>query len=97
MLFRLNFFLCCVVLASCSLKIILSDEENTGWSTDYEYNSKSLPSIEVKLSPPENVKKKKKYITKPNTKRVEVTITITAITIVTLKRNEGKTIRIKKE
>ncbi|SCP02529.1 41K blood stage antigen precursor 41-3, putative [Plasmodium malariae] len=54
MLFRLNFFLCCVVLASCALTIILSDEENTGWSTDYEYNSKSLPSIEVKLSPPEN-------------------------------------------
>ncbi|SBT78658.1 41K blood stage antigen precursor 41-3, putative [Plasmodium ovale] len=54
MSFRLNFFFLSVVLASCLLRIILSDEESKGWSTDYEYNSKSLPSIEVKLSPPEN-------------------------------------------
>lgn len=32
----------------------MSDEEVQGWSTEYKYNSKSLPSIEVKLSPPEN-------------------------------------------
>lgn len=52
--FRINFFWFCFVLSLCILQNTLCDEEKTGWSTDYEYNSKSLPAIEVKLSPPEN-------------------------------------------
>eukprot|EP00366_Plasmodium_knowlesi_P003085 XP_002260582.1 blood-stage antigen 41-3, putative [Plasmodium knowlesi strain H] len=66
MLFRLKFLVPCAVLASSILQIILCEdvrlkwenkqkkEENMGWPIDYEFNSKTLPSIEVKLSPPEN-------------------------------------------
>lgn len=54
MLFRLKFLVPCAVLASSILQIILCEDENMGWPIDYEFNSKTLPSIEVKLSPPEN-------------------------------------------
>lgn len=50
--FKITSFL--VLLAFFSFHTFLADEQNMGWPIDFEYNSKSLPSIEVKLSPPEN-------------------------------------------
>ncbi|GAW82810.1 41K blood stage antigen precursor 41-3 [Plasmodium gonderi] len=54
MLFRLNFLVPCAIVASFTFYLVQSDDENTGWPIDFEFNSKTLPSIEVKLSPPEN-------------------------------------------
>ncbi|SOS79633.1 blood stage antigen 41-3 precursor [Plasmodium sp. gorilla clade G1] len=55
MLLRHNSFCICIILVLCSVQRCLSDEQNINdWPIDFEYNSKSLPSIEVKLSPPEN-------------------------------------------
>lgn len=34
--------------------MLLAEEQRIGWSTNFENSAKSLPSIEVKLSPPEN-------------------------------------------
>ncbi|SOV16214.1 blood stage antigen 41-3 precursor [Plasmodium sp. DRC-Itaito] len=55
MLLRHNSFCIYIILVLCSVHRYLSDEQNLNdWPIDFEYNSKSLPSIEVKLSPPEN-------------------------------------------
>ncbi|CRG84248.1 blood stage antigen 41-3 precursor, putative [Plasmodium relictum] len=51
---KLNFLFPYAILILCTIQLILADEQNIGWPIDFEYNSKSLPSIEVKLSPPEN-------------------------------------------
>lgn len=50
----LNTIFLFVLLALCSIQLLLAEEQKMGWPVDFEYNSKSLPSIEVKLSPPEN-------------------------------------------
>ncbi|SPJ11289.1 blood stage antigen 41-3 precursor [Plasmodium sp. DRC-Itaito] len=52
---RHNSFCIYIILVLCCVQRYLSDEQNINdWPIDFEYNSKSLPSIEVKLSPPEN-------------------------------------------
>lgn len=51
---RLSSLFFCFVLFCCSAQMLLAEEQRMGWTTDFEYNAKSLPSIEVKLSPPEN-------------------------------------------
>lgn len=51
---KLNKIFLFALVALCSIQLLLADEQNMGWPIDFEYSSKSLPSIEVKLSPPEN-------------------------------------------
>lgn len=51
---RLSNLFVCLVLFYCSAQTLRAEEQRMGWTTDFEYSAKSLPSIEVKLSPPEN-------------------------------------------